>query len=373
MKKLGEKITKPVIISSIFGLLAAMVGTFSIISFYVPGGIFIGNVDTENQTQELLKTSLGIKAYGRLELFEFLDKALPSVVGIYKKKSATALLDRLYLEKDRLGFGFILTSDGWMVTNQSAVDGWSAKTLTVSIGNKLYNVEDKVYDTWTDVVFLKLDAKKLPVISLGDSEAVQLGDVVFSGSGKNNFWFNYVNAINFYPDKTSKGELLLSSEEFGKVIKLQGDIPVELDGGMMANRFGEVIGIAVANDNNNYIIPINYFKGIVNSVLKDRRVERPYLGVNYIDLGFALGSDLPNEKGAHIYGGGLLRSVETGSPAASAGLSTGDTILAVENININEYKNLAEIIYEYKPGDEVTLKILREGEEKDMKVKLGNK
>ncbi|MBU4421595.1 S1C family serine protease [Candidatus Parcubacteria bacterium] len=373
MKKIGEKITKPVILSSIFGLLAAMVGTFAIISFYMPGGIFEKNIDTENQTQELLKTSLGIKAYGRLEVFEFLDKALPSVAGIYKKKTATTLIDSLYLEKDRLGFGFVLTSDGWIVTDASAIDGWSVKALTVSIGNVLYNVEDKVNDAWTDVVFLKLDAKKLPVISLGDSEAVQLGDVVFSGSGKNNFWFNYVNAINFYPNKTSKGELLLSSEEFGKVIKLQGDIPIELDGGMMANRFGEVIGIAVAGKNQNYIIPINYFKGVVNSVLKDRRVERPYLGVNYIDLSFALGSDLPNESGAYVYGGGLLRSVEAGSPAAQAGLSTGDTILAVENTNINEYKNLSEIIYEYKPGDEITLKILREGEEREIKAKLGSK
>lgn len=373
-KKSDKQLIRIAVISAVFGLLAALVGTFAGISFLLPGKFFMKGVDMESQNQQFIKTSLGIKAYGRLEVFEFLDKALPSVAGIYIKKPASSrLINNLYLDKDRLGYGFVLTSDGWIITTKSVIDGWGTKGLAVAVKGKIYNVSSKIYDTWTDVVFLKINASDLPVTSFADSSSLRLGDIVFSGSSKNNFWFSYINAVNYYPEMMSRGDTILSSEKFNKVIMLQDKIPENLDGGLLANRKGEIMGMIISNKKENYVLPINYFKNAVSQVLKNKKVSRPYLGVNYIDLSFALDGDLPNDKGAYVYGGGLLQSVISGSPAYKAGLRTGDTILSVDNEEINSYKNLAEIISEYKSGDEVTLKILRAEKEKELKVKLGTK
>ncbi|MBU1179680.1 S1C family serine protease [Patescibacteria group bacterium] len=372
-KKSDKQLIRIAVVSTAFGLLAALVGTFVFIGIFMPGKLFMRGVDIESQNQEFLKTSLGIKAYARLEVFEFLDKALPSVAGIYKKKSSPQLIDRLYLDKDRFGYGFVLTSDGWIVTTKSVIDGWGTGSLAVSIKDKMYDVKSKVYDSWTDIVFLKIDADNLPVTKLGDSSGLALGDIVFTGSRKNNFWFSFVNTTNTYSENKNKSDLILSSEEFGKVLKLQDEIPEYLDGGLVSNRKGEVVGVVVANQNENYVLPINYFKGIVSGVLKNKIVDRPYLGVNYIDLSFALGNDLPDNTGAYVYGGGLLSSVVSGSPAYKAGVRIGDMILSVDDESVGEYKNLAEIISEYQAGDEITLKILRAGKEDEVRVKLGAK
>ena len=371
--KSDKQLIRIAIVSTVFGLLAALVGTLVFIGIFMPGKFFVKGVDIESQNQEFLKTSLGIKAYARLEVFEFLDKALPSVAGIYKKKSSSQLIDRLYLDKDRFGYGFVLTSDGWIVTTKSVIDGWGTGSLAVSVRGEMYDVKSKVYDSWTDIVFLKIDADNLPVTKLGDSGSLALGDIVFTGTRKNNFWFSFVNTTNTYSENNNKSSLILSSEELGKVLKLQDEAPEYLNGGLVSNRKGEVVGVIIANKNDNYVLPINYFKGIVSGVLKNKTVNRPYLGVNYIDLSFALGNDLPDNKGAYIYGGGLLSSVVSGSPAYKAGIRTGDTILSVDNENVGEYKNLAEIISEYQAGDEVTLKILRDGKEEEVKVRLGSK
>lgn len=375
MKKIKETITKPVVLSVIFGLSSALVGTIMMISFFMPGSIFLKNFGTEEQTQEFLKTSLGIKAYGRLEVFKFIDESLPSVASIYKTKSSAgkSLVDSLYIEKERLGQGFILTSDGWIVTDQNVISGLAAQNISIAIKNKVYQAKTIVNDSWTDAAFVKIEASELPVVTLGDSSSLALGDIVFTGTNKNNFWFSYVTGANYYPPRSSKNDLILSSEEYGKIIKLQDAVPSELAGGMISDRDGGIVGMVISGGGGNYVLPSNYFKGLVSEVLKNKKITRPYLGVNYIDLGYAVGANLPNEKGAYIYGGGLLKSVETGSPAAGAGLKTGDIILSVEEDEAGADKNLAELITDYKSGDQIILNVLRDSKEQEIKAKLSGK
>lgn len=373
-KNIGEKGSKNFIISSGLGLLAALIGSFAVISFVMPAEYWGGSSSVASQNKEFLKTSLGIKAYGHLEVFEFLDKALPSVAAVYRRKPASVqTIDNLYLAKDRLGYGFVLTSDGWIVTGKTVVDGIFAKGLSVAVKGKIYDVKSLVFDAWTEAVFLKVDAGDLAVISLGDSGAVSLGDIVFSGKDKNNFWFSYATAVNLYPDKFNKSDAVISSEKFGKIIKLQDGPPVDLNGGMAVNRNGEVIGLIVANSAGNYILPSNYFKNIVSDVLKNKKVARPYLGVNYIDLNNAMGVNLPERQGAYLYGSVLARAVLADSPAHKAGLGAGDIILSVNGEAISEYKNLTEIISDYKGGEEIVIKFLRGGKEQEAKIVLGSR
>lgn len=372
LNNLGQKVSANFIISLGLGLLTAIIGSFAVISFVMPAEYWGGGQSSASQNKEFLKTSLGIKAYGRLEVFQFLDKALPSVAAVYKRKSVSSqMADNLYLAKDRLGYGFILTSDGWIVSGKSVVSGISAKGLSIAIKGKIYQAEFVVFDDWTDAAFIKIDAKDLAVTPLGDSGALGLGDIVFSGKDKNNFWFSYVTAVNFYPDPSSKADLILSSEEFRKIIKLQDGIPAELNGGMAANKNGEIIGFIVAEPKGGYIVPVNYFKNIISGVLRNRAAIRPYLGVNYIDLSNATASELPRKEGAYLYGGGLLRAVAINSPAYKAGLKAGDVILNIDGEGANEFKNLAEMIADYKAGENITIKILRDGKELDINATLG--
>jgi len=373
-QRTNEKITKTLVVSVIFGLLSSFVGTFFIFSFFAPTELFTEKLNIESQNQEFLKTSLGIKAYGRLEVFEFLDKSLPAVATIYKRKvESSVLIDNIYIDKDKIGYGFVLTSDGWIVSNANVLGGYGIAKVSISIGDKIYLVNSIVSDVWTDIVFLKVDAKDLPVVVLGNSDTLSLGDVVFTGSGKNNFWFSYVNSLGSYKGRQEKSDVLISSEKFGKVIKLQDSLPKEMNGTMISNRNGEIVGLAFVGATDNYIVPVNQFKNIINDVLKNQKIVRPYLGVNYIDLNSILLENSPYKKGAYIYGGGILRSVEANSPAYKAGMKTGDIILEVDGELLSGQKNLGEIISEFIPEEAIKLKVLRNNEEVEISVVLAGK
>lgn len=374
-KNLGEKVSKNFIFSLLIGLLASLIGSFAILSFILPADFWLGNNTISSQNEELLKTSLGVKAYGRLEVFKFLDSTLPSVASIYRKKQPSLQFsESLYLDKDRAGYGFVLTADGWIITNKSVLDAINVKnsqaarlTSAVFVKGKLYDISSVVFDSWTDAVFVKIDADNLPVTSLGDSNSLKLGDLVFGGTNKNNFWFNYVSGIAAYPDSASKADITISSEKFGKRIKAQDKLPANFNGGFIANSNGEIVGMVLVESKGVSILPINYFKNIIFDVLKNKKITRPYLGLGFIDLTVAIGSSLPN-SGI----GAFVRSVSAGSPAAKAGILPGDTIIGVDDENFKDNRNLSEIISEYKPGEEVEIKILRDKKEINAKVLLGS-
>ncbi len=357
---------KNFLLTTFIGIVVAIMSGLIFWGFYAPASFFSKTTQLLNGDQDFLKRSLGAKAYNNVEIFEFLDKASPSIAAIYKKKTASQVEDKIYLAKDRLGYGFVLTSDGWAVTNKNVIAGMASKLLAVSVKNSVYNVSSIVYDTWTDAVFIKLDAQNLAVASLGDSDAVRLGDVVFGGSNKNNFWFSYVSAIKVYPDFANKSAALISSENFGKVMELQDANLSRFNGGIAANKSGEIVGLAVSGKTGSYILPSNNFKDIISDLLKNKKIARPYFGVDYLDLSYAIGDSLPGDKGAYV------SSVTADSPAFKAGLKAGDIVLSVDGENLNENKNLSEFISEYKSGDEMMVKISRAGKEMEVKATIGS-
>lgn len=364
-QNLGQKISKEFILCLGLGLLAAIIGSFAVISFVMPAEYWGGGISANNQ--QLLKMSLGIKAYGGLEVFKFLDSALPSSAGIYRRKAVSAqFADSLYLDKDRLGSGLVMTADGWIVSNKTVIDSLGAKGLAVAVKGKIYNAEMLVFDTWTDTVFIKIGAENLPVVALGDSDSIKLGDVVYGGSNKNDFWVSFVSGVDFYPKSASKSDLILSSEKFSKRIKLQDKSLPVINGGLVAASNGDIVGLIISELKGNFVLPINYFKKIVSDVLKNKKILRPYFGVSYIDLNSALGAVLPNSgNGAYIH------SVAVGSPAAKFGLRTGDIITGADDEKFNKGQDLSEIISEYKPGDKINIKIVRDGKETNIDVVLG--
>jgi serine protease Do len=165
------------------------------------------------------------------------------------------------------------------------------------------------------------------------------------------------------------------TELLDEVIQTDAAINPGNSGGPLLNISGEVVGVNVAvaqgSENIGFALPADAVFQVVESVEKEGRIVRPYLGVRYVPIGPELSrtgdlSDLPVDYGALILGGEGESAVVAGSPAASAGLKEGDIILEVDDQQINENKGLAQVIRLKKVGQSISLLILRG--EKEIKL-----
>lgn len=144
------------------------------------------------------------------------------------------------------------------------------------------------------------------------------------------------------------------------------------------NANGEVIGIntAVAGDgaqNIGFAIPINDAKGLINGMLKTGKLERPYLGVRYVQLNPSVASQLKiqNEQGAYINGSNGSSGVVAGGPADNGGLQDKDVIVKINDQSVDENNTLSSVIGRFTVGEEVTVTFVRNGKQQTTKVKLG--
>ena len=131
---------------------------------------------------------------------------------------------------------------------------------------------------------------------------------------------------------------------------------------------GKIIGLA---DSQGKIRPISHFQAAIKSLLKDRGIKRPSLGVNYLDLSLLAKENNKYKKGALIYKGGSGVSVIKNSSAEIAGLKEGDIVIQVDNTEINENNNLTNVIQNYLAGDKINIDYLRGEERREVEVELG--
>lgn len=279
------------------------------------------------------------------------------------------------------GSGVIISPDGFIVTNNHVVDGASEITVTLT-DRKNYKAEVVGTDPNTDLALIKIDAKNLPAIPVGNSDDVRLGQ--------------WVLAVG-YPlnlDVTvTQGIISAKSRSIG--INRQGSAPVEAflqtdaavnpgsSGGALVNTNGELIGInsAIASPTGAYAgyaysIPSNLMKKVVNDIKQFGSVQRGYLGISMApdnlddaqkkELGIA-GS---NSEGVYVIG------TDPAGAAAAAGVKKGDLITAVNGSAVHSGSELSEQIARLKPGDKVALSLQRNGAESKveatLKGKLGN-
>ena len=168
------------------------------------------------------------------------------------------------------------------------------------------------------------------------------------------------------------------SEQLVNVIQTDASINPGNSGGPLLNISGQVVGINTAMargaENIGFAIPINEVKSTILSIKENGRIIRPWLGVRYviIDQTIAQANKLSVDYGAIIVRGDSRTdlAVVPGSPADKAGLAENDIILEINGQKINDNNPLANIIAKFKPGDEITLKIMRQAKEKTVKVKL---
>ncbi len=264
------------------------------------------------------------------------------------------------------GSGFILTDDGYIVTNYHVIDG--ANSITVSTyDGKSYQATAVGYDEENDIAVLKIEADGLVPVILGSSDDSNVGDYVCAiGNPLGELTFSLTSGVISALDRsvTVGGRSM-------NLIQTDCAINAGNSGGALFNMYGEVIGITNAKlsssstgeasiDNIAFAIPIDSVKDMITSIITDGTVEKPYIGVTIYTLG--------SEYQRFGLSGVVVESVEEGSPADEAGLKADDIITAVNGEKISENSDLTGAIMKCGDGDKITLTVTRQGEQKDISV-----
>lgn len=268
-----------------------------------------------------------------------------------------------------LGSGVLVRSDGYILTNDHVIDG--AEEISVDLADhRSFKAKLIGADKPSDLAVLKIDAKDLPVLSPGNSDDVRVGDVCLAvgdplGIGET-VTAGIISAKGRQTD-LSDG----SFEDF-----LQTDAPINQgnSGGALVNTRGELIGInsqIVSSNGGNigigFAIPSNMAKTVMNQLIEHGKVSRGQLGVTvqYITSDLAASLGLKDTKGV------LVTSVRAGGPADRAGIKSGDVILELNGKPVDDVNAFRNRVAAAGAGSEATLTLQRNGERKELRMKLG--
>ncbi|SHF06523.1 S1C family serine protease [Caloramator proteoclasticus] len=333
------------------------------------GGIIGGYYVKKNYTEApLLNNQLNTKQeivtnIPKNSITKVAEVVGPAVVGI--TNNVTTFTGRTV--KQGTGSGIIFDKSGYIVTNQHVIDGASEVYVTLAGGKKL---PARVIgaDYRTDLAVLKIEAQNLPVAKFGDSSNVRVGDIAvaignplgeeFSGS----VTAGVISAVN--------RKMTVDGRTY-KVIQTDASINPGNSGGALCNEAGEVIGInslkISSAEGMGFAISINEAKPIIESLMKNGYVSRPFIGIYYEFIDEEIADEYNVPVGVNI------RGVERGSGAEEAGIRPGDIIVNFDGVDIKRMEDLSDVLEKHKVGDIVSARIWRDGKYIDVKIKLGEK
>lgn len=277
------------------------------------------------------------------------------------------------------GTGFIISSDGMILTNKHVVDDKEAEYTVLMNDGKKYDAKVLATDPVLDVAVVKIEAKDLPVAEFGDSDSIKIGQTVIAiGNSLGEFRNTVTKGVISGIGRTITAGSQSGEETIERAIQTDAAINPGNSGGPLIDLSGRVVGINTAMSREGQLIgfalPINEAKRVVESVKKYGKIVRPFLGVRYVLLNkeIAKANNLDVDYGALVSRGDARTdlAVLPGSPADKAGLVENDIILELNGTKISQDNSLASLIAKYAPGDKVKLKILHRGDEKTVEVTL---
>lgn len=279
------------------------------------------------------------------------------------------------------GSGFIVSSDGIIVTNKHVVADKNADYSVLTNDGKTYKAKVLARHPILDLAIIKINAHNLPIVKFGNSDNIKLGQTVMSIGNALGQFRNTVSRgiVSGLARNITASSPVGGSETINNVIQTDAAINPGNSGGPLINIYGEVIGINVAMvsgaQNIGFAIPINEAKKAIESVKKSGKIKVAYLGVRYVMLNSLLAKNfnIDIDHGALLKGDGKNFAVVPGSPAGKAGLREGDVIVSVDGIKLDKNYPLAHVISSKNPGDSVSLKVWRNGKDIDISVVLGER
>lgn len=277
------------------------------------------------------------------------------------------------------GTGFIVSSDGLILTNKHVVSDKDAEYVVIMTDNKEYNAKVLARDPVQDLAIMKIEGgNSFKPLKLGSVDDIQIGQTVIAIG----------NALGRFQNTVSVGVISglgrtivatgpdFATEKLEDIIQTDTAINRGNSGGPLINLKGEVVGINTAvsteGENIGFAISIDKAKRSIEQVKTLGRISYPYMGVRYIILNKEISKarDIEVDYGALIVGDNEPAVVD-GSPAQKAGIKEGDIILEINGEKITEDNSLAKIISKYNPFESLNLKILRDGQEIYLNIILG--
>lgn len=281
--------------------------------------------------------------------------------------------DQRKMRQESLGSGVIITEDGYLLTNNHVVEGADEDGVKIVMpdGKTRYSAKVVGRDPRTDVAVLKIDApKKLPALTLADSDKLEVGDVVLAVGNPFGMGQSVSSGII---SALSRGFGILGRQGYEDFIQTDASINQGNSGGALVDAEGRLIGInqsiaspSGANAGVGFAVPINLARSVLEQLITDGKITRGYLGVKLqaITPELAEAFHLPDASGA------LVGEVQPGTPAAKAGIQDGDVIIEFNGKDVGDSAHLRIMVAQTQPKTAVSFKILRNGQEKNFNVTL---
>lgn len=325
-------------------------------------------------------------------------RVTPSVVNIYstrnvKERSWELMMDPMFRRffgeapgrrqgqgQDRgprrresgLGAGVIVSADGYILTNNHVVEGADEIEVGLSDGKTRYKAKVVGTDPQTDVAVLKVEATGLPALTLGDSDKLEVGDVVLAIGNPFNVGQTVTQGII-----SGIGRNQFHMTQFEDYIQTDAAINPGNSGGPLVDAEGRFIGIntfiltggTMANAGVGFAIPVNLARSVMERLAVDGKVRRGFLGVSLqpVTPDLAKAFNLSDESGA------LINEVSGGFPGEKAGLKNGDVVVEFNDKAIKDSRHLQMLVAQTTPGSKATLKVIRDGQSKTLVATLGER
>jgi Do/DeqQ family serine protease len=363
-----------------------------IVSFIIVGCNTVGSKATEiNSTPINFAPSTAVTNAQQNSYADVVARVAPAVVTIRSERRSRTAQQHPFMDdpmlreffgqrmpnmpqtprrEEGLGSGVVVTADGYILTNHHVVDG--ADEIRVEMNDRRVLTAKIVgSDPPSDLAVLKIEATNLPVLALGDSDKVRVGDVALAVGNPLGIGQTVTSGIISAKERTTSG---VGDGSFANFIQTDAAINRGNSGGALVNTNGELIGInsqilspTGGSIGIGFAIPSNMAKGVMEQLVKGGKVRRGQLGVQIQEVtsDIAASLDLKEVRGV------IIGAVTPGSAGERAGLKQGDVILAVNGGSVNDVNSLRNRIASTAPGTDVTLTVMRDGREQQVKATLG--
>ncbi|MDD3653640.1 MAG: trypsin-like peptidase domain-containing protein [Desulfotomaculaceae bacterium] len=259
-----------------------------------------------------------------------------------------------------LGSGFIVSADGYILTNEHVVSSADTIEVTLSGRNEPYPAKKIGADHDLDLAVLKIDAENLPTIPLGNSDSIRVGDWVIAIG--NPYGLDHTVTVGVI---SAKGRPVnMRDRNYKNLLQTDASINPGNSGGPLLNLKGEVVGINTAINADaqgiGFAIPSSTVQSVINDLINKGSVDHPWLGV-YLQT---INSEIAQYLGLEDQNGALIAQVANGSPAEKAGLKRGDVVVEYNGNKITNPNELTDLVSETPVGSQVEIRFIRGGENK---------
>ncbi|MBI2426780.1 MAG: PDZ domain-containing protein [Candidatus Kerfeldbacteria bacterium] len=312
------------------------------------------------------------------ELRDLRERVLPQTLALFTRKNTGQIQD-VFTAENFLGYAVIVTSDGLALTHSGVIQDPVAPLVAVTHDHRQFDVKDVSRDPASRFIFFSIDASDLSVAQFGNPEDETLGSTVFlvshSGLAKNGAILPTALQGQYVTIPSSFQDALLTAEDLRGEFMISTPFTSSLNGAPISTADGKILGLSTSGESALARgIPVSHVLPIFDNVIQGKSIERPRLGVQYIDLAQAL--NIPDTlRDGRTSGALLVRTAEhpaviTGGPADRAGLQEGDILLAVDGVSLSGRVRLQDEIQKHRAGDTLQISYVRDGLSKEGTVTL---